>query len=32
LALCAARRVDAQEESPFSVREEEFAEFVPRVR
>jgi predicted amidophosphoribosyltransferase len=30
LALCAARRVDAQEESPFSVREEEFPAFVPR--
>jgi orotate phosphoribosyltransferase len=29
LALCAARRVDTQEDSPFSVREEEFSEFVP---
>jgi len=32
LALCAARRVDSQEDTSFSVREEEFAEFVPRHR
>ena len=30
LALCAARRVDTQEDAPFSVREEEFPEFIPR--
>ena len=32
LAVCAARRADVQEEFPFSVREEEFPEFVARVR
>jgi hypothetical protein len=30
LALCAARRVNVQEQSPFSILEEEFHEFVPR--
>ncbi len=29
LALSAARRVDTQEESPFSLREEGFPDFVP---
>jgi len=32
LALCAARRVNVQEQSPFSILEEEFPEFVPRGR
>src|ERR1019366_2850820 len=30
LAVCAARRVDYQEDLPFSVREEQFPQFVPR--